>query len=171
MFGIDSIFNVTDVTYLTLMGFGYFLIQLTVSLTMIPNLSENISVLKKVFLNTPEDVLINMSSGIYTAAVSLADFQGPIIGGILFDYVGFSVGCLLFSIANLFFFILLTFHQKWYKNFSDLVLPKKIAKFSNSNNIEILKTENDLLTSKPSCNMKEHEKITLPPKKRLPCNF
>jgi len=125
MLGIDEIFPMTHVVYLVIMGIGLFIVGLTCSMTMIPNFSENISILKKIFPRHEEDVLINMSSGIFTAAISLAEFQGPIIGGILSDFFGFSKCCLLYSFAVMIFFLLFTFHFKAYQDFGKLIWPEE----------------------------------------------
>ena len=128
LLGIDQIFPMGHIHYLVIMTIGLFIVGLTSASTMIPNFSENISILKKIFPNNQEDDLINMSSGIFTAAISLAEFQGPIIGGILSDYFGFSYCCLIFSLAVLLFFLLFCFHFKGYLDFEKLIWPEKKAK-------------------------------------------
>ena len=158
MLGIDEIFTMTHLLYLVLMGIGLFIVGLTCAMTMIPNFSENISILKKIFPNHPEDVLINMSSGIFTAAISLAEFQGPIIGGVLSDFYGFSKCCLFFSFAVMVFFLLFTFHFKGYQYFGKFIWPDEEIKSLRGIDVEI-NTEKEIMKDEETEVMRdEHRK-------------
>ena len=156
MLGIDEIFSMTHVLYLVLMGVGLFIVGLTCAMTMIPNFSENISILKKIFPNHPEDVLINMSSGIFTAAISLAEFQGPIIGGVLSDFYGFSKCCLYFSFAVMAFFLLFTFHFKGYEYFGKFIWPDPEGSIKSLRGIDVeINTEKEIMKDEETEVMRE----------------
>ena len=124
LLGADNFIHISRIYIMILMAVGLFIVGLTCSLTMIPNFSQNISILRKLYPNAHEELLVAMSSGFFTAAISLAEFQGPIVGGILSDLFGFSKGCLLFSLGVFSFFLLFTFHAKGYVEFYRLLMPE-----------------------------------------------
>ena len=127
LLGADNFIHIENIYIMILMACGLFIVGLTCSLTMIPNFSQNISILKNIYPNSNEDLLVAMSSGFFTAAIALAEFQGPIIGGILSDLLGFSKGCLIFSMAVLAFFIMFTIHANGYEEFGRLVMSEAMA--------------------------------------------
>lgn len=127
LLGGDTFIHVDRVYILILMATGLFIVGLTSSLTMIPNFSQNFYILRKLYPEAHEDLLVAMSSGFFTAAIALAEFQGPIIGGILGDFFGFSKGCLFFSMGVLVFFLLFTFHAKGYEDFGKMLVPDALA--------------------------------------------
>lgn len=103
--GLDKIIPLPNFLIFISMSLGNFIVGISSAFALIPNVSENIKILKKIFPDTPKYLLDNMASGIFTAAISLAEFQGPILGGFLCDFFGFSTTLLIYSILELIFLI------------------------------------------------------------------
>lgn len=128
LLGMDEIFSMGNTLSLTLMAIGLFISGLAVTRILIPNISETISILKKLFPEYSEDNFIHMASGFFSAGFFLAEFEGVLLGGILSDYFGFSYCCLTYSFLLLIFFLLFCFNYKAYQDFVKFIWPENEPK-------------------------------------------
>ncbi len=117
MLGIDFIIPLENKLTMMFMAAGLFIAGIVDAFSLIPNISENIAILHKIFPNKKKSSLDNMASGMFTAAISLAEFYGPILGGFLSDLYGFSKCCLIYSFVVFIFFIIYAFDGKGYEAF------------------------------------------------------
>lgn len=130
LFGFDAIISFNNQSILILMCVSFFILGLSTALSLIPFISANILILKREFPNSSDKAVNNMSAGLFNGSIALAEFSGPIFGGILCDLFGFSKCCLLFSGICLLFLLMFTFHWKGYKFFSKLFGLKKEVSYN-----------------------------------------
>lgn len=130
LFGIDSIIKFNEMSVLILMTISFFVLGISLSLCLIPFISEVIEILNKQFPNSDQDSINNMAAGMFNGSLALSEFSGPIIGGILCDLFDFSRCCLFFSVFCLVFCLLFTFHWKGYKSVKRLFWSKNPKKLT-----------------------------------------
>ena len=122
--GSDELVQIDNFYILICMGIGLFIMGWAIAFSMIPFISEAILILKRHFPNRQEETLSNMASAMFNAAIAVAEFQGPIIGGILEDFIGFSLCCLVFCVVSLLFFILFATHGNGFHAFKQFFVKK-----------------------------------------------
>ena len=105
LLGFDQLVPMSNFYVFIFMGIGLFFMGWSVAFSLIPFISEAMIILKKNFPDRQEETISNMSSSIFNAAIAFAEFSGPILGGVLEDFFGFSNACLLFALVSLLFFI------------------------------------------------------------------
>lgn len=110
--GFDELVPISNNLALVFITIGIFFLGVVAGFSLIPNISENLFILQKIFPNKAQNLKDNMASGIFGAAIALSEFHGPIIGGFLSDNYGFSKSCLIYSLFVLLFFILYAFHGR-----------------------------------------------------------
>lgn len=119
-FGIDTVFQITNNSLvLIFMGIAFSINGILTALTLVPFISECLCIFKKEFPEYEDSAHNGMASGIFNGSIALAEFQGPIIGGILCDFFGFSNCCLIFSGVALVFFILFAVHGEGWRGFCE----------------------------------------------------
>ena len=115
LLGIDTFVLISDELVLVLIGMGTFVSGFVCAFSLVPFVSESISILHSIFPEKKSEVLDNMASGFFTAAISLAEFHGPLLGGYLSENFGFSKGCLFYAIGVFVFFIIHATHGEGFK--------------------------------------------------------
>lgn len=139
--GSDEIISVSNENHLFLLAFGMFLIGIVNALALIPSISEFISILETIFPDTSKHLIDNMASGVFTAAISCAEFIGPILGGILSDFYGFSMNCLIYGVIVFFFLIMYGWDGQGMKAFMKVVRRRDSKKEEGrAIEIELLET-------------------------------
>lgn len=135
LLGFDEIAPISNNLALVLITIGLFFLGVVSGFSLIPNISENLFILQKIFPNKAQNLKDNMASGIFGAAIALAEFHGPIIGGLLSDNYGFSKSCLIYSLFVLLFFIFYAFHGGGIKHFFEGL--KELVKGSKRNHNDL----------------------------------
>jgi len=139
--GSDELFTVSNDFHLILLGFGLFLIGIVNAFSLIPSISEFISILERIFPDANKNLIDNMASGIFTAAISSAEFIGPILGGILSDLYGFSMNCLIYAVVVMVFLIIYGWDGKGLEAFIKWIQRDGSKKEVKAIEIELLETK------------------------------
>jgi len=126
LLGSDELVQMDNFCVLICMGVGLFILGWAFAFSLIPFISEAFLILKRNFPNRQEETLSNMASAMFNAGISLAEFQGPIIGGILEDFIGFSKACLVFAGISFIYFIIFSTHGKGFHSFKQFFAKRKI---------------------------------------------
>ena len=142
LLGLDQLVPMNNFDVFMLMGTGLFFMGWSVAFSLIPFISEAMIILKKNFPNRQEETISNMSSSLFNAAIAVAEFSGPILGGVLEDCFGFSNACLLFALVSLLFFILFATHGTGFDAFKHLFYKKDEKDKENNFNGEMLLYDN-----------------------------
>ena len=58
---------------------------------------KNEEILEEIFPDEPEELINDMAPGIYLTAFAIAEFQNPLVGGVVRDGLGFSWASALYS--------------------------------------------------------------------------
>lgn len=126
--GIDEILSIEKIYVLILITMGLFLNGIITALALVPFLSECIQALKINYPDFETPILNNMASGLFNGSLALTEFEGPIIGGILCDFFGFSGCCLIYSLFALVFFLFFASHGNGWKAFYSFFKKEKEKK-------------------------------------------
>lgn len=76
---------------------GLTILGISNAFLLIPNMPYSMASLKKLFPNKNEILINDMASGIFTVSIACSEFQGPILGGLFYEWVPFSSAVLLYS--------------------------------------------------------------------------
>lgn len=112
---------------------GVMMQQVFIAIGFIPILNELNELAFTLFPQSPSQSITDLGSGVYTASLSLGDFSGPLIGGYLYQHIGFPDTCFSFLIGSLLVFFLYLTAGKGYQAFqpsskdSPLLSPLNIS--------------------------------------------
>lgn len=137
-FGIDNVFQVNNTSpVLIFMGIAFAINGIVTAFTLVPFISECLCIFQKELPEYEESAHSGMASGIFNGSIALAEFLGPIIGGILCDFFGFSKSCLMFSGVAFAFFVLFAAHGHGWRGFCDYFKGDQKDLEENCKNVEV----------------------------------
>ena len=147
LLGFDSFFIMSNEMKMVLIGLGTFISGIVGAFSLVPFVSESITILHSIFPDKKRHLLDNMASGLFTAAISLAEFHGPILGGFLTQNFGFSDGCLIYSVVVFLFFIVFATHGRGMKAMIEWGKGKRkeVKVKENEKGIEVKLLETNIL--------------------------
>lgn len=128
LMGIDELLPIEKLHVLILLALGLFLNGIITALALVPFISECIQALKLKYPDYEAPFLNNMASGLFNGSLALTEFGGPIIGGILCDFFGFSYCCLIYSLFALVFFLFFASHGNGWRAFYSFFRREKERK-------------------------------------------
>ena len=106
-FGPDPFLNIRDAdVQLIWVAVAFFMIgigQGCIAVLLVPEYKD---VLRTIFPDEPEELLMDMSPALYLSAYSLAEFANSIIGGYVIDALGFDWTSMVYCICLCFYFVI-----------------------------------------------------------------
>ena len=107
LFGPDPWLGITDQTAeLVCVAIAFFMVGVSQGIIAVLLVPEYKDILRVIFPDEPEELLVDMSPALYLSAYSLAEFANSIIGGIIIDDLGFVWTSVVYSAVLIVYFVI-----------------------------------------------------------------
>ena len=98
LFGPDPFLGIVDTTIqIVCVSLAFFMVGIGQGMITVLLLPEYKEILEEIFPDEPEELINDMAPGIYLTAFAIAEFQNPLVGGVVRDGLGFSWASALYS--------------------------------------------------------------------------
>jgi len=107
LFGPDPFLGITNQnTALICVAIAFFMVGVSQGMIAVLLVPEYKDILRVIFPDEPEELLVDMAPALYLSAYSLAEFANSIIGGIVIDDLGFVWTSVVYSLALCVYFVI-----------------------------------------------------------------
>lgn len=107
LFGPDPFLGITDTNdEIICVSVAFFMVGVSQGMIAVLLVPEYKDILRVIFPNEPEELLMDMAPALYLSAYSLAEFANSIIGGIIIDEIGYVWTSVIYSIVLCVYFVI-----------------------------------------------------------------
>lgn len=129
LFGPNPLFGIKDTQdELICVALGFFMVGVCHGLMAVLLVPEYKDILRVIFPNDAEELIVDMAPALYLSAYSLAEFANAIVGGIIIDEIGYVWASVIYSVVLCFYFVIY-WGKQWdlERNYAKMVEEEEVG--------------------------------------------